>query len=323
MVVLSSEGRVLEWNSSAEILFSTPKEQVLGKEFFSIGAFAAMFQAERALFGEVLAGKPPAPTWERVIKRHTILWKAARVCPDTQPASAIIALGEDVTESRRADRLSLRAHQRERARVSVELHAGLGQQLVALSFMAEGAVRRIRQESPREAARISELHSLLGDAMEQARHLARGFYPPDLHKTGLLAAARVYATKIARLYQIDCKVDAGPNADPVRLPESSTAIHLYRILEEAMDMGASRGNTRSIHIRFFLDSSGLRLVIRYGCTRGLRAWHGWDANSLQHHATAIGARAHFRPSADGALFECVYPHEDPMLSRCTKSGPLR
>lgn len=73
-----------------------------------------------------------------------------------------------------------------------ELHDGLGQQLLGAHYLIACLQNRLQTKSVADAAAAAEIGSLLDDAIDTVRTLARGLFPTVLEAGGLPAALRLW-----------------------------------------------------------------------------------------------------------------------------------
>ncbi|WP_373045134.1 sensor histidine kinase [Vulgatibacter sp.] len=150
-------------------------------------------------------------------------------------------------ESRRA-----RAVLEERARLSREIHDGVGAALSTLVLQAELAGTRVDDAA---RAEVSGLRTTAEEAIEELRRsvrLLRGDFDPT-------RAVEELCTRFAERtgLPVACNTAA---AAPVRLaPEAQLA--LFRVLQESLQNAARHASARAIEVRLELGSEGARLRI--------------------------------------------------------------
>ena len=94
-----------------------------------------------------------------------------------------VALVQDL----RASRLRIMTAQDQRARkLERDIHDGAQQQLVALAVKLRLADTMVGRDDGKAREMLAELGSEANDALETLRDLARGIYPPLLHRDGYL-----------------------------------------------------------------------------------------------------------------------------------------
>src|SRR5690606_21030935 len=100
--------------------------------------------------------------------------------------------------------------------------------------------------------------SLVNNAIESTRALARGLSPVSAERGGLTAAMRTLAARASERYgmQVSFEVDVD---EPLRLTEAA-ATHLYRIAQEALTNVIRHSKATQVAIR--LESTGDELQLK-------------------------------------------------------------
>jgi signal transduction histidine kinase len=111
--------------------------------------------------------------------------------------------------------------------------------------MLTGALERgLLAAAHPKAAAVAQLGGMLKSAVETTRTLAKGLYPMELEKGGLMVALKELARGAQALSGIECVVKRS-----VTFPlGESMAIHVYRIAQEALNNAVKHGQPRRIVI---------------------------------------------------------------------------
>jgi signal transduction histidine kinase len=194
---------------------------------------------------------------------------------------AVRSLRRYLADRDEAQQAMLQISDREQQRIAQDLHDGLGQHLVGVSFL----VRTLRQElagDPREA-RVDEIERLLGESIEQTRGLVRSLHPHTLEAEGLVAALRELAAHTERVYGVECRIAVDGAAPDVAM---SVRGHLYRIVREAVINAAKHAKASSIAIEL---SAGQIVVRDDGIGIGTPSHQGIGLRLMASRAKMIGA----------------------------------
>jgi signal transduction histidine kinase len=134
----------------------------------------------------------------------------------------------------------------EQQRIGQDLHDGLCQYLAGLTCCAS-SLREDLEELNREAeaARAGELAKLLQDAVVQTRDLARRLVPAHIDRLGLALALEFLADSVTRHHGVICTFALHGEAAGC---DQHTAIHLYRIAQEAINNATRHGQAKNIAI---------------------------------------------------------------------------
>jgi signal transduction histidine kinase len=201
-------------------------------------------------------------------------------------AEARIALLE---HSRRLEKEIVTISERERERIGQDLHDGLCQYLAAIGCAAaalESDLERIGL--PEEARLAGEVRGLLEDAVMQTRNLARGLVPVETSANGLASALEELALSITRLARIECHF---VQSTEVNIIEETTATHLFRIAQEAINNAIKHANASRITVTLSASANEVTLAIDddgVGIDQATASNRGMGLNILQYRAHCLG-----------------------------------
>jgi signal transduction histidine kinase len=142
----------------------------------------------------------------------------------------------------------------ERRRMAGDIHDGISQRLISLSYYLEAATHAAGDGDPAEvAAQLTRARDLLGCALDEARAAIGGLRPPVLDDLGLAGGLASLARSTP---QIDTDVDLADH----RLPEH-VEIALYRIAQECLQNVAKHAQATSATLRFAVQDGEARLEV--------------------------------------------------------------
>lgn len=166
--------------------------------------------------------------------------------------------GRDVSARRWLERRLLTVSDDEQQRIGADLHDGLGQQLTGLSCLAAALRDRLRAALPAEAEQAGVIAELANEAIAHSRALARGLCPVQLENAGLVLALEELAGQAHTLHGIECHFElkgSPPQCDHL------TALHLYRITQEAIHNAVRHGKARRVDVSLTSRNRQHRLAI--------------------------------------------------------------
>ena len=126
-------------------------------------------------------------------------------------------------------RAMLESQESERRRIAASLHDSLGQELLVIRNQAHLAL----QSAPDALRqRLEEISDTTLQAINEVREITRNLRPYQLDRLGLTQSIRALARKVSENSSIEfaCHVD-----DVDQLFDSESEIHLYRIVQEALN----------------------------------------------------------------------------------------
>jgi PAS domain S-box-containing protein len=150
----------------------------------------------------------------------------------------------------------LEVTERERARISQDLHDSLCQELTATAFLLKSHAKAVGKESASAAESLREAAATVNSNAGLARDLARGLHPPELGTGGLVSAVRELATRTNE--KVACRCEC-PRA--LRIADESIAVNLYRIAQEAVLNALKHAKPNEIVICIDRDDQGLVLSV--------------------------------------------------------------
>jgi PAS domain S-box-containing protein len=183
---------------------------------------------------------------QRVVERTAELTKTNR------------HLQDEIQRRRHLEHEILAISEREQARIGRELHDSLGQQLTGIAIMSKALQQRLASPLPDEAGRAGELTQLISRAIEETRLLSRGLHPVALDENGLMAALQSLAATTETVSGVSCSFQCDT---PVLVSDASTAVHLYRIAQEAVSNAIRHGRAKQIRLTLSADHNRAILSI--------------------------------------------------------------
>lgn len=139
----------------------------------------------------------------------------------------------------------------ERHRLAGEIHDGISQRIVGLSFHLSAAADAVRTDPAYAAERITAAQSLAAAALDETRIAIAGLRPPVLDDLGLAASLDSLARSLA---EVRVEVDTHPCTLPGHV---ETAV--YRVAQEALQNVAKHADADTVTVRLHQD--GKRVVM--------------------------------------------------------------
>lgn len=264
VVLLDREGRVLLANPAMHSLFGYPPNGLVGREFRELAAQpgAAFDRLLRRVLQDLDAGEAPQAEFEgrRVDGEHlvaTCIFAAINIRGERR----IVAVLSDITERKRLEREVLQVATREQQRIGSDLHDGLGQQLTGIALLLKGLVPRLTTRARPAELRgdVEQIVSLVNDAIDSTRSLARGLSPVPAADDGLPLALEALGTQIFERHGVEVVID---NALPEEQRfDDNTATHLYRIVQEALGNALRHGRPKRVTVQLRADGGQIELAI--------------------------------------------------------------
>ena len=159
---------------------------------------------------------------------------------------------------------------------------------------------RVGQTEPAIGTELQEIARLINDTIESCRMLARGLHPITLATKGLPAALDELAERMPKGI-----VFRWPHGKRIEL-EHKTALHLYRITEEAVGNAVRHADATRIEIALDTIQGETVLVIEdngKGFSQDKVA-EGMGLRNMQYRANVIGATIEIGQRLGGGTRVC-------------------
>jgi signal transduction histidine kinase len=198
------------------------------------------------------------------------------------------------------------AQEGERRRLANDIHDGISQRLLTLSYHLDAAARIIHDEPDEGAAQIALARNLVDLTLDEARAAIGGLRPPVLEDMGLAGGLRSLARSLPDL-ELQLELFDG------RLPEH-VELALYRIAQECVQNIQKHARASSAQLRFSVRDGVARLEasddgIGFDISSGtpLGRPDGYGLHSMAERAELVGGQLHMmsRPGSGTTVVATV------------------
>lgn len=152
----------------------------------------------------------------------------------------------------------LMAQEEERRRLSVELHDGAGQWIVALRWKLSSLAGLRGEEFPPMVRGLSEALELLDCLTQELRTVSYLLHPPLLEDSGLVAALRQYTDGL--FDRSGLAVNLQMDVTLRRMARDIEAT-VFRIVQESLTNVHKHANTKSATVRIWCEADRIEVVI--------------------------------------------------------------
>jgi signal transduction histidine kinase len=197
-------------------------------------------------------------------------------------------LDQETRERRQTQNEMLEIAHREQQRIGRDIHDALGQQLAGTSFLLGSLEKRLRDRELPESDLAAEVGGHLREAVSKARQLAYGLAPTGISEEGLIDGLESLAENTKALFHIECDFTCTPNC---HVDNGTVAMHLYRIVQEALHNAIGHGKADYIWISLSMDGKHGVLTVRdngAGLDHCKPSDHGMGMRIMRFRAETIG-----------------------------------
>jgi len=208
---------------------------------------------------------------------------------------------------RQLQRQILEVGDEERQRIGHDLHDGLGQQLTGIALLSESLAQQVAAGTPPSASDFERVTRLASEAVRQTRELARSLSPLTLEHDGFVAAMEELSNTASALFGIDCKWEYTGDDLPL---DPRRAVHLYRIVQEAVSNSVKHGKARRVRIGATRAGNELTVVVAddgSGLSRKTLTNPGLGLRTMAYRARMVGAEltAEGADESGGTIIRCT------------------
>ncbi len=218
-------------------------------------------------------------------------------------------LMRQIEQRKNLERQILNISEQEQQRFGQELHDSLGQQLTGISFMLQVLAQKLKKKNLPEANDIKQISELVNEATGQARALAKGLHPVDLDPESLVSSIEELTHSTEKLFKIQCVFEYEKT---IELHNTESAVHLYRIAQEAITNAIKHGNTTKIKISLFVDGeNGILKIENDGKDfpeKRKMPDRGIGLQIMKHRIDLLGGQLNIRTNPKGGtIVNCNFP----------------
>jgi PAS domain S-box-containing protein len=213
----------------------------------------------------------------------------------------------EVRQRQELERNVLMTIEMELARVGLELHDQLGQDLTGISLMAKTLQGRLATAVPQEAESARKISGLVNEAIRHTRMISHGLSPFIWGRDGLITALMQLAADINALDAVVVQTRFDRSVD---IRDELVARNLYRIAQESANNALKHGCAQVIILALSARRGGVELKVSDdGIGSVDNAGESGNSNrfhSLRHRCRVIGAALSVRHGRKGGTVVTVH-----------------
>lgn len=207
------------------------------------------------------------PVWNALITFGfylVVIWLASRLklfhqMLETRIRDRTAALRQEVAARERLEKEVIEVAERERRRIGYDLHDTLCQHLTATSLSLQVLSGKLAEASLPQAKDADQGVQLVENAIDLTRSIAKGLFPLELEGEGLAGALLELCRNTVNHNHIKCEFVSDR---PVPALDSTMAMHLYRIAQEAVANAVKHGHVSHVTVQTSHRNGALSLSVK-------------------------------------------------------------
>ena len=190
-----------------------------------------------------------------------------------------------------------------------ELHDEFGQTLTAMGLMLGRASKQAPEDSPLRSE-LREASEIAQRMLEHVRGLSQTLHPSILEEIGFEGTVDWYLSTVERQTGVAVSYERTTPSVPI---DGTVAIHVYRIMQEALNNVARHSGAKQAWVRLRVTAGLLELDIedRGAGMNGATPGRGLGIVTMRERAALVGGTIEFiRPREGGTLVRVRVPVKD-------------
>jgi PAS domain S-box-containing protein len=305
--------RIENFNKAAEAMFGYSEDEAKASRFANllVEPYRSDDEERRKLYQP-----PPEQQHKARLRELKARRKNGTEFPAQISVSPIANLGlhtflvRDISAQRALQEEIVRTAAAEQRRIGEELHDNVQQQLTGLGLLAEHLAESSPELGSKDIQNLaSRLAKGIAECNQDVRQLANGLIPVAIDAEGLMVALSELASRIERETGIRCEFSCPA---PVNIADDFTALHLYRVAQEATHNAVRHAAASTITIRLERIDDTISIKIRddgIGISEDDRLGGGLGLRLMEHRCGIIGGTFTIVATPQGGTeIICRIPH---------------
>ena len=270
-------GRFLEVNATACDLLKYSRSTLLEKRMCEITdgprindtvrGFDELVKNGSSTFETVLAASDGSPIHVE-INAQTF---------EMENATVAISSARDIGIRRNMENKITEASETVYRNIGREVHDKISQSLTSIGMIAGTILKNPQSLSTQDIRLIREMSS---EALDYTRRLCSGLFPAVLEDIGLNAALAQLAEDQKAFSSVSCAFSNGPEVDNI---DNSTALHIFRIAQEAVNNAVKHSGAEHIYIKLGKQPDGQKVLTVEDDGKGITHRTNHNGNGIGMH----------------------------------------
>ena len=261
ILIVHGDGSVRFASAAANAVAGTPAGALQGTPFVRLLG-RRHEQALAGFLNELLESRSRSATLELTLEAgagpsRTVNMSGLNQLDSTLIGGLTITIA-DVTGQRSLEREVLNIATRERVRIAADIHDGMGQELVGIAMLLQGAATDRALSSEGYRNQLGKIVQQLNATISGARALARGLSPLQVVRGSLGHALQRLALDEAGSMEV--VLELAPGLEDCTIDDVA-ADHVYRIAHEAVRNAVRHSGGRTVRVACAIEDEDLVLSV--------------------------------------------------------------
>lgn len=312
------KGEILFVNRAVSEMFGYEKDELVGKNLKYLMPFPFNESQDNFMEGTLSAGSKKIIGKDREIfglRKNDAVFPIELVISKIRLEGDRVFAGvvRDLSVRRALERKLIEIGNEERQRIGRNLHDGLGQMLTGIRMLSENLAKKLNANALPCADDVQEIAEMIHEADEMVRSIARDMVQVDFEKSGLQVALDNLCKKTTKLTGVNCELMV---TETVEIDDHSMALHLYRIIQEAINNAIKHGKADSIVVRLSRNGHHTSITVDddgVGFCKDSEMGDGVGIQIMKHRAAVMGGTLEIQRIDESVTrIRCIVPnnHED-------------
>jgi len=200
--------------------------------------------------------------------------------------------------------------EKERSYIAREIHDELGQNLTAIRMGLAMVKKNFPGDQRQLLLKLEEINQITDSTLSAVKKLSTELRPQLIDDMGLIAAIEWYVNQFEKRSGIDCRIDL--TEEEITFPKD-VAIHIYRILQEALTNVYKHAQAGEVDISLIHSSSTIRLTIQDD-GRGMKKQdqekgHSYGIMGMEERVRMMGGKFDISGSSEGTTIDIEIPFD--------------
>jgi two-component system sensor kinase FixL len=310
------KGAILTVNSAVSEMFGYEKDELVGRNLKLLMPFPFNESQDNFMKSNLSGGDKKILGEEREIhglRKDDAVFPIEVVLSEIQWEGDRIFAGviRDLSARRALERKLIEIGNEERQRIGRNLHDGLGQMLTGIRMLSENLARKLNANALPCADDVQEIAEMIHEADEMVRSIARDMVQVDFEKSGLHVALDNLCKQTTKLTGVNCELMV---TETVEIDDHSMALHLYRIIQEAINNAVKHGKADRVVVRLSRNDHHTSITVDddgVGFCHDSEIGDGVGIQIMKHRAAIMGGLLEIhRIDESVTRIRCIVPNNN-------------